>query len=200
MNRRTVLPLLWPLALLVLGQLNNGFLQRVRDYRDGRELLESRRRHLDELRAQAVAGRLEGREYQALLKEFAALTSLQASDPFRDPQAAPLGTGQVASLVNGLQAALAEPVEEGGAEPLQFLSVSPGQQQRIGPFIMVEFGLNLRGRFRALPSFLRLMTRLAHHRRLAISIGRLHLDSTYLDPVTGEGLAITLPIRTYFRE
>lgn len=200
MNWRTFLPLLWPLVLLALGTIHSGLLEDLERYRKGREMLESRRRQLESLRAQSVAGRLESQEYQALLKEFAALTSLQASDPFRDPQATSLGTGQVASLVDGLQAALSEPAEAGGPEPLQFLSVSPGQQQRIGPFIMVEFGLNLRGRFRSLPSFLRLMTKLAHHRRLAISIGELHLDSSSLDPATGEGLAITLPVRTYFRD
>ena len=200
MNRRTFLPLLWPLLLLALGQVNDGLLQRIEEQRRTAYQLEERRRYLEGVRARAVAGRLESQEYQALLKEFAALTSLQASDPFRDPQIATLGTVQMASLVDAIAEAMSEPVEEGGPERLEFLSVSPGKQQRFGPFIMAEFGLNLRGRFRALPGFLRLMATLAHHRRLAISIGELRLDSTNLDPLTGEGLAITLLIRTYFRE
>lgn len=200
MNRRTFLPLLWPLLLLAVGQVNGGLLERLDEHRKTALQMEERRRYLEGLRARSVAGRLDGREYQTLLKEFAALTSLQASDPFRDPQAGTLGTVQMASLVDELMEALTEPVEAGGPERLEFLSVSPGQQQRVGPFIMAEFGLNLRGRFRALPSFLRLMARLARHRRLAVSIGELRLGSTDLDPLTGEGLAITLLIRTYFRD
>jgi hypothetical protein len=199
-NRRTLLPILWPLLLLLFGQFDGGLLVQIEEQRLIRVRLEESRGRLDSVRAQAVAGRLESLEYQALLKEFGALTSLQVSDPFRDPQSVTLGSVHVASLIRGLQNALAQPPEEGAPEHLEFLSVSPGGQQRIGPFVMMEFVLNLRGRFGSIPSFFRLMARLGHHRRLAISIGELRIDSTQIDPVTGEGLAITLPVRAYFRE
>jgi hypothetical protein len=155
---------------------------------------------LEGLRAQAVAGALEKREYQALLKDFAALTALQASDPFRDPYTSTPSSVQVASLVTALQRALSEPVEEDGPPRLEFLSVSSGGQQRLGPFVMTEFGLNLRGRFRAIPGFLRMTAELARHRKLAISIGELRLDNREIDPATGEGLIISLQIRAYFRD
>ena len=199
MNRRTFLPILWPLLLLLFGQVDGGLLVQIKEQRLIRARLEESRGRLDTLRAQTVAGRLEGLEYQALLKEFATLTSLQASDPFRDPQSVTLGSVHVASLISGLQNALAQP-EEGAPEPLEFLSVSPGGLQRIGPFVMMEFKLNLRGQFGSIPSFFRLMATLAHHRRLAVSIGELRIDGSQIDPVTGEGLAITLPVRAYFRE
>lgn len=199
MNRRTFLPILWPLLLLLFGRVDGGLLVQIKEQRLIRARLEESRGRLDSLRAQTVAGRLEGLEYQALLKEFATLTSLQASDPFRDPQSVTLGSVHVASLISGLQNALAQP-EEGAPKPLEFLSVSPGGLQRIGPFVMMEFKLNLRGQFGSIPSFFRLMATLAHHRRLAISIGELRIDGSQIDPVTGEGLAITLPVRAYFRE
>ncbi len=162
--------------------------------------LDNDLRRLEMLRAVMVSGRLEKREYESLLKEFAALTSLQSSDPFRDPNAGTMSSIQVASLITSIQEALSSPVEEEDPPRLELISVSPVGQERIGPFVMMEFALNLRGRFRAIPSFLRMTAELARHRKLAISIGELHLDSSEIDPTTGEGLAISLPIRAYFHD
>lgn len=200
MKLSSLLPVLWPLVLLSFSFAQTGLGQKLSEQRQTEAVLLASRRRLALLRAQAVDGRLEKLEYQALLKDFAAITSLQASDPFRDPKAPTPSTVQVASLVTALQDALAEPVEDGGPPRLEFLSVSPGAQQRLGPFVMTEFGLNLRGRFRSIPGFLRLMAQLARHRRLAISIGELRLDSSNIDPVSGEGLTISLLIRAYFRD
>ncbi len=160
-------------------------------------LLEARRQ-LEQLRARSVAGRIESQEYGELLKEFALLTELPASDPFRDPSASPLISVHVASLVTAVQQSLQDPGRPG--ELPRFLSVTPGRPERIGPFVMIEFGLNLEGRFRSLPAFLQLTGNLAKSRRLAVSIGDLRLDSTHLNPTTGEGLGITLTLRAYFRE
>lgn len=195
------LPALWPVFLLLLGQLNGQLFQRHAEQRQVERELVERRRHLEGLRAKTVAGRLEQRDYQALLKEFAVVTRLQASDPFLPPESSALASTQVASLVNALQGELVKMKElDVGGETLEFLPVVPGPQQRLGPFTCLEFGLELRGTFRALPDFLRLLSRLSKSRHLAISIGELRLDSRELDPLTGEGLRITLPVRAYVRD
>lgn len=195
---RTALPVLWPLLLLISSAWFGGLQNLVNEGRTlERRLLEDHRR-LDQLRARAVAGRIENAEYQELLQEFAVATALPASDPFRDPKSSALSSVHVASLVTAVQKALLEPGQD-DALP-EFLSVIPGRPERVGPFVMMEFGLNLRGRFHSLPAFLRLMGTLARHRRLAVSVGELRLDSRRMDPVTGEGLGITLTLRAYFRE
>lgn len=195
---RTLLPILWPLLLLAAGAWFGGLRDRQAAQRAGEFRLLESRRHLEQLRARSVAGGIESREYEKLLKEFALLTALPASDPFRDPSTSPLTSVYVASLVSAVQEALRHTLP--GEELPEFLSVVPGRPERIGPFVMVEFGLNMRGRFRSLPAFFRLMGSLAQNRRLAISVGELRLDSSRLDPNTGEGLGITLILRAYFRE
>lgn len=194
------LPTLWPLLLLCFGPISGELLPLLQQQQQTEQLLLERRRYLAELQAVAVAGRLERQEYQALLSQFSELTSLRASDPFRDrlTSAPTLASSQIGSLVNAVQQALASTPP--GAGQLEFVSVSAGAQERIGPFVSFEFGLNLRGRFGALPEFLRLLSRVAKSRQLAVSIGELRLDSSYLNPLTGDGLTITLPVRAYVRD
>lgn len=199
MNRRTFLPVIWPLLLLLLGFLLDPLLGQLEDHRQTAALLQEGRTRLEGLRAKTVAGRLDTLEYRELVAQFAALTNLQASDPFRDPGVKALGTVQVASLIDGLQRALSQPLPPDQPERLEFLSVSPGVQQQISPFVTVEFALNLRGRFRAIPAFLDLLTNIGRSRNLAISVGALRIESTSETPTTGE-LTITLPVRAYFRE
>lgn len=201
MRARTLLPILWTVLLLLYGLFSESVLGQVREQRETAQRLERDRRHLESLRATAVAGRMELAEYEALVLEFGALTHLKSSDPFSDPHAVAQGSAHVASLVRGLQEALTAPPPDDaqGLEPLFFLSVSPGQQHRMGPFVAVEFAFNLRGRFRDIPGFLNLLTELGRRRRLAISIGSLRVASTESTPTTGE-LAITLPVRAYFRD
>jgi hypothetical protein len=198
-NRKTFLPIFWPLLLLFYAQLDGGLLSLIEEYRLNLQRLENGRRHLESLKARVVAGRIVASEYETLLDDFATQTNLPASDPFRDPQAATVGSIQVASLVSGLQVALNGPEENQRLLDLEFLPVSLGDQQRIGPFVMVEFALNLRGRYRAVPEFLGLLAQLGQQRRLVLSIGELRVDSTEMTQVNGE-LAITLPLRAYFRD
>ncbi len=200
MSARAVIPILWPILLLGASLIQAGLPEKIAEQRMLSAKLDNDLRRLEMLRAVMVSGRLEKREYESLLKEFAALTSLQSSDPFRDPNAGTMSSIQVASLITSIQEALSSPVEEEDPPRLELISVSPVGQERIGPFVMMEFALNLQGRFRAIPSFLRMTAELARHRKLAISIGELHLDSSEIDPTTGEGLAISLPIRAYFHD
>lgn len=195
---RAVLPIAWVLLLLFTPTwlpLQQRWIEHAK--LDSR--LRASQRTLDQLRAVAVAARIEGRESSTLQEEFATLTGLRASDPFRSPTREEPASIQVAALVRAVQEASSR---EGGPDdpaPITLLSVTPGTRQQLGPFLMTEFELNLVGRFRAIPAFLDLLTQVGRNRRLAISVGSLKLSSQADTQETGI-LTITLPVRAYFRE
>ena len=195
----SLLPLAWCLLLFLAPLWGPSFLQRWQEASSLRLQLHERQSILDQLGATAVAARAEGREYESLLDEFAILTQLRASDPFRDPQQDLPSSVQVAALVRAVQEASHEDVEPGAPVPITLRSVTPGSKQRFGPFLMTEFELNLEGRFHALPAFLDLLTKVGQRRRLVVSVGSLSLSSRSDTERTGI-LTIKLPIRAYFRE
>lgn len=200
---RLMFPLLWPVVLLFTSPLGQEMLARHSQHREVERLLHARRLRLEGLRAQAVAGRLEQREYERLVQDLAVLTGLKASDPFRDPEAPVLSSIQVAALFDALgrrvRARSEGPAPDATAD-LEFLPVTLGRQQGLGPFVMVEFILRFRGRFRSVAPLLHLVTELGRERRLVISLGELRLTPGEETEQTGAGLLITLPVRAYFRE
>lgn len=196
---RTFLPLVWLTLLVISPVFSDSFQEQVREHLSLSTLLKSRQANLDQLRAVTVAARIEGREYDALLDEFGALTGLRASDPFRAPSRGEPASIQVAALVRAVQEASLKDVEPDAPAPIVLLSVTPGARQRLGPFSMTEYELNLEGRFHALPAFLDLLTQVGRHQRLAISIGSLRLLSRPDTSRTGM-LSITLPVRAYVRD
>lgn len=195
----SLVPLLW-CALLILSPLTSAQLQQRQDEETSlRESLKQRQAHLDQLQAVSVAARAEGREYEKLLDEFATLTQLRASDPFREPQRELPSSVQVAALVRAVQEASFKETPPDSPPPIILRSVTPGERQSLGPFQMTEFELNLEGRFHALPAFLDLLTQVGQRRRLAVSVGSLSLSHRSDTARTGL-LNIKLPIRAYFRE
>ncbi len=195
----TLLPLAWCLLLFLAPLWGSSFHQRWQEESTLRLRLTERQSTLDQLSATSVAARAEGREYESLLKEFTTLTQLKASDPFRDPQQDLPSSVQVAALVRAVQEASHQDVAPGTPLPITLRSVTPGSNQRFGPFLMTEFELNLEGRFHALPAFLDLLTQVGQRRRLVVSVGSLSLSSRSDTERTGI-LSIKLPIRAYFRE
>lgn len=195
---RAALPIAWVLLLLFAPSWPP-LQQRRSEHALLDSQLKTKQATLDELRALAVAARIEGRESNALQDEFATLTGLRASDPFRDPAHEEPASIQVAALVRAVQEASSKEVGPDDPAPITLLSVTPGARQQLGPFLMTEFELNLVGRFRAIPAFLDLLTQVGHNRRLAISVGSLKLSSQADTQETG-ALSITLPVRAYFRE
>lgn len=199
LQARTLLPLAWSLLLVLSPLWGHSLRQRWNENSELKRQLQARQATLDQLRAVAVAARIEGREYDDLLLEFASLTGLRASDPFRDPAAEEPSSIQVAALVRAVQEASWKESDSDSPSPITLLSVTPGARQRLGPFLMTEFELNLEGRFHSLSDFLDLLTQVGRNRRLAISIGSLKLSSQPSTAGTGT-LSITLPVRAYFRE
>jgi hypothetical protein len=197
---RIVLPILWPLLLLAFAICSDSLLPLLAQRQGTELLLQQRRGRLEKLRAVAVAGRIERQEYDSLVTEFGALTHLPASDPFRDRSVSPSGSAQLGLLITGLQAGLAElESRPGSLPPLEFLSVSPGQNERIGPFVVLEFDLNLRGRFHAIGQFMQLLDRVGRQHKLMLSVGVLRVESMEETASTGEE-AVTVPVRAYLRE
>lgn len=201
MTRRTIFPIIWPaLFLLLCGMGDLGRLATVE-----KQLLlelEQQKQVLHSLRALQVADRINKEEYQQLLASFAKLTRLQATDPFRDPEAKTRGSTYVAMLVAGLY----QDMREASSDPSEpdFLELQPVAligQERLGPFVVTEFGLHFKGRYRAISLFLEKLARLVVQRKLVISIGNLEIVKGLEANASGAPvLEVTLSVRAYFRD
>jgi len=89
------------------------------------------------------------------------------------------------------------------AEPalLTFKSVTPGARSSMDRFLLVDFHLNLEGRFHALPQFLselsRIVSRISKEENCAISFGR-EISIASENPGGKSGyLLIKFPLRVY---
>lgn len=160
------------------------------------------RADLDLLQAKVAMAASQRHAYDALIIEFAELTGLQASDPFRSPSRRAQGSAHVAILISGLQQHFATAsLDRDDPDYLEFLPVSLKGQERLGPFVITEFALHLRGRYRAIPDFLKELAFIGERYKLVISVGDLRVErGTETSPNGAPLLAITLPVRAYFRD
>jgi hypothetical protein len=161
--------------------------------------LEAAEARLIQLQAIDVASRIDEKKYSGLVSDFAQLTGLELESDSAVTKGE--ATAQVGRLVDSVIRSLKQ---EGALSRFQgsyllFQSVTPGQRQVVGPFLSIDFELNLEGRFFALPEFLVLLSRIAREEQCTISVGELQVSSKVPGGRSGE-LQIVLPLRAYFLE
>lgn len=188
------MPLTIPVLLFTIGTLFDGVLARTADL----HRLELQRQHsqlrLEALQAQTVAARVGESSYPDLIEEFETIAGFRGRATGDGDASA-----QLAAFVGAVEDHF---LQKSGFEedlPLRFVSVSPGSEHSFPPFLAVEFDLNLKGRFHAIPGFLKRLSAISEEQACSVSVGVLRLSSGPKTWTTGE-LSITLPLRAYFRE
>ena len=200
MTRIRFLPLFLPLLLLAFSFWKAGLHTLYVEAQAVERRAVAAQSRLDTLQALSVASRIDSQKYENLVLEFSELTGL----PLDSEYAVSKGevSAQVARFVDAVVEGLHDEEFAGLVDErayLLFQSVTPGQRQVVEPFLLVDFELNLKGRFFAVPRFLSLLSRIAADQRCAISIGVLEVARVSELANTGE-LVVTLPLRAYFLE
>ena len=71
--------------------------------------------------------------------------------------------------------------------------------EAIPPFLVVNFEMNLEGKYLAMPLFLDSLSRIAREQKCPISVGGIKVSP--VEPSSNSGvLDITIPLRAYFVE
>lgn len=192
------LPFLIPIVLISLSFWRAGLVQSYSESQRLQERSAAARHKLDQLQALDVASKINDKEYQGLVYDFAQLTGLSL-DRENALSKSEINT-QVSQLINAVVSDLRRyEYAPTGERYLIYKGVTPGERQLIEPFVAVDFKINLEGRFFALPLFLDALSRIAREQKCAISIGELQVST--IDPNDNTGvLLITIPLRAYFLE
>lgn len=196
--RNRILPFLIPVALISISFWRSGVVQKYFEAQALQRRSVAAQSKLDQLRAVDVASNLNDREYKEMVKDFADLAGLSL-----DPETAPT-KGEVSAKVGRLiDAVVADMDRFGSVQPeepyLVFKGVQPGVSEAIPPFLVVNFEMNLEGKYLAMPLFLDSLSRIAREQKCPISVGGIRVSP--VEPGSNSGvLDITIPLRAYFVE
>lgn len=196
--RNRVIPFFIPLLLITASFWRSGVVQKHFEAQALERRSLAAQSKLDQLRAVDVAHNDDNLEYKQMVKDFADLTGLSL-----DPENAPT-KGEVSAKIGRLiDAVVADMDRFGRSQPdepyLVFKGVKPGVSEEIPPFLVVDFEMNLEGKYLAMPLFLDSLSRIAREQRCPISVGGIQVSP--VEPGSNTGiLNITIPLRAYFVE